>query len=257
MSKNIYLVSDIHLGAPTPAKSLEREKILVKWLNAIKDKAETIIFLGDVFDFWFEYKHVVPKGFVRFLGKVAELADQGIDIHVFAGNHDLWYQDYLSNNLGVQIHLTARQYTFFGKKYYLAHGDGLGPGDIGYKLMKKVVTHPLSKWIFARFHPNFGVGLALGVSKHGGNHDYVKLEEEAWRYQMNPSLMVHSKEVYEKEGPFDYFVYGHRHALVSEVFEDKFEAFILGDWIHFFSYMEITHEGPQLKRFDVKKSAQV
>ncbi|MCI4670631.1 MAG: UDP-2,3-diacylglucosamine diphosphatase [Bacteroidia bacterium] len=249
MSKNIYLVSDIHLGAPNPEKSLDREKLLVKWLNSIKDKAQAIYFVGDVFDFWFEYKHVVPKGFVRFLGKVGELADEGIDIHIFAGNHDLWYKDYLSSNLGVKIHHGAYHADFFGKKYYLAHGDGLGPGDTGYKLMKKVITHPISKWLFARIHPNFGIGLALGVSKHGGNHDYTQLGEESWRYEMNPSLMVHSKEVYEAQGPFDYFIYGHRHAYVREKFEDKFEVFILGDWVHFFSYIEITENGPELKKF--------
>lgn len=255
MSKNIYLVSDIHLGAPTPAKSLEREKILVNWLNSIRDTARTIIFLGDIFDFWFEYKHVVPRGFVRFLGKVGELADAGIDIHFFAGNHDLWYKDYFTTNLGVRVHHGPRQMEFFGKKYYLAHGDGLGPGDHGYKLMKKVFTHPIAKWLFARIHPNFAIGLALGVSRHGGNHDYSQLGKEPWRYKMNPALMTHSSEVYESDGPLDYFIYGHRHALVSEKFEDKFEVFILGDWIHFFSYMEISEEGPQLKRYETDKKS--
>ncbi|MEO0897338.1 MAG: UDP-2,3-diacylglucosamine diphosphatase [Bacteroidota bacterium] len=252
MSKHIYFVSDVHLGAPSPERSLTREKHLVKWLESIREKASAIYILGDLFDFWFEYKHAVPKGYVRLLGTLASMADQGIDIHIFSGNHDLWYKDYLEKEVGANLHFKPHRASFFGKKYYMAHGDGLGPGDHGYKLMKKVVTHPSMKWLFSRLHPNFGIGLALGVSKHGGNHDYEHKDNGDWRYQLHPATEAHVLEVLEEE-EFDYLIFGHRHALVRKKVTDVAEAFVLGDWIMFFSYLEISPDGPELKQFPLEE----
>ena len=155
--KKIYFSSDNHLGAPTAAESKEREVIFVKWLDEIKEDAAVIFLLGDLFDFWFEYKHVVPKGFIRVLGKLAEIRDSGIPIHFFVGNHDLWMNNYFETELDIPVYHTPKEFNFNGKKFLIGHGDGLGPGDKGYKRMKKVFTNPLSKWLYRWLHPDLGV----------------------------------------------------------------------------------------------------
>ena len=155
VDKKIFFASDFHLGAPTYEASLIREKKIVRWLDSIKDEADEIYLLGDVFDFWFEYKRAVPKGFVRLQGKIAELTDQGIKIHWFIGNHDMWIFDYIPKELGVNLILTEVEREFNGKSFFICHGDGLGPGDQGYKFIKKVFRNPICQLLFARLHPNF------------------------------------------------------------------------------------------------------
>src|SRR5438552_2655942 len=155
--KKIYFASDFHLGVPDFQTSLEREKRIVRWLDTIKNDCEELYLLGDVFDFWFEYKTVVPKGFVRLLGKLAEFSDAKIPVHYFTGNHDMWTFDYLTKELNVQIHRHPVEKEYNGKKFYIGHGDGLGPGDHGYKFIKKIFASPLSQWLFARLHPNLGI----------------------------------------------------------------------------------------------------
>jgi len=145
-NKKIYFASDFHLGVPDKERSLTREKLAVKWLDEIKHDAAEIYLMGDLFDFWFEYKHAIPKGFTRVLGKIAEINDAGIPIHLFTGNHDMWMYDYLPEELGVTIYREPVIKTFNGKKFYLGHGDGLGPGDHGYKFIKKVFASPMSGW---------------------------------------------------------------------------------------------------------------
>lgn len=250
MGKAIYMLSDIHLGAPNPKGSLIREKHLVRWLNEVAADAEEIYLLGDVFDFWFEYTHAVPRGYTRLLGKLAELSDQGVNIHMFTGNHDLWIKDYFPTEIGAQVYYEPIMRDFFGETYYLAHGDGLGPGDTGYKIMKKVFIHPLSKWLFARLHPNFGIGLALKFSRHGGNHDY-KVEEPEDNELDSPSMHIHSQEVHKIHPHIRYFIYGHRHKLIREPIGEGMEPelIILGDWIHYFSYLRIDSQGPEILRY--------
>ena len=155
--KKIYFASDFHLGVPNDATSKEREKRIVQWLDQIKHDAEEIFLVGDVFDFWFEYKKAIPKGFVRFQGKIAELTDAGIPVHWFTGNHDMWIFDYIPSELGVQLHRAPVHREWSGKKFYIGHGDGLGPGDKGYKMIKKIFANKVCQWMFARFHPNFGI----------------------------------------------------------------------------------------------------
>ena len=164
ISKKIYFASDQHFGAPTPELSFPREQKFVAWLDEVKKDAEAIFLLGDLFDFWFEYKTVVPKGFVRVLGKLAEIRDSGIPIYFFVGNHDLWMNDYFEKELNIPVFHENQEYTFHGKTFLVGHGDGKGPGDLGYKRMKKVFTNPFSKWLFRWLHPDLGVGLAQYLS---------------------------------------------------------------------------------------------
>ncbi len=254
MSKSIYILSDMHLGAPNPEASLVREKHLVKFLEEISEDCEELYLLGDLFDFWFEYRHAVPRGYTRFLGQLARMADQGIPIHVFTGNHDLWHRSYLKDQIGVSLYRKPRKVEFFGKTYFLAHGDGLGPGDHGYKLMKKVVTHPLSRWLFSRLHPNFGIGLALWVSQNGGDHDYEQDRLAGYSYDATRDpLWTFATEKLEQGECIDFFVFGHRHQMVDEEISPDKRFIILGDWIHFFSYLKVTPESTSFLRYPLEE----
>src|SRR5215213_7006171 len=158
--KKIYFLSDFHLGAPDAQSSLQREKRIVQFLSSIKNDAHLIFIVGDMFDFWYEYRKVVPRGFVRLLGKIAELSDAGIDIHFFVGNHDMWMKNYFEKELNVPVYFEPKEFRFNDKKFLMGHGDGLGPGDHGYKAMKKVFRNPVCQWLFGAFPPYFGMKLA-------------------------------------------------------------------------------------------------
>src|SRR6201992_1140932 len=162
----LYFASDFHLGAPNQASSREREARLVSWLDSIKADASEVFLMGDVFDFWVEYRTVVPKGYIRFLGKLAELADRGIKIYFFKGNHDMWMFDYFEKELSATIISNELVIERGGKKFFLHHGDGLGPGDASYKILKKIFRSPLCQWLFERVHPNLGIGIANYWSKN-------------------------------------------------------------------------------------------
>lgn len=244
--KSVFFASDFHLGVPTFEKSLEREKLIVKWLDEIKDRAEEIFLVGDIFDFWFEYKNAIPKGFVRLQGKIAELTDSGIPIHIFTGNHDMWIFDYIPKELGVSLHREPIQRTFGDKKFYIGHGDGLGPGDRGYKFIKKVFTNKFFQWSFARFHPNFGIGIANYSSrksraKTGDSDEKFLGEDQEW-------LVTYSKEILEKEH-FDYFIFGHRHLPLDISLNEKSRYINLGDWIKYFTFGEFDGNEMKLKHY--------
>ena len=163
--KKIYFLSDFHLGAPNAIASLEREQQLVQFLKQAKADAAAIFIVGDIFDFWFEYKTVVPKGFVRLLGCLAEISDAGIPLHIFTGNHDLWMRDYLTEELNANVYFEPKQFEFAGKNFFIGHGDGLGPGDQGYKFIKKIFTNPVCQWLFGWLHPDLGIQLANYFSR--------------------------------------------------------------------------------------------
>ena len=243
-NKKIYFASDQHLGAPTPEASLPREKKFVAWLDAIKEDAGTVFLLGDLFDFWFEYKTVVPKGFVRVLGKLAELKDAGIDIYFFVGNHDLWMQDYFQKELNIPVFHEPQEFDINGKLFLIGHGDGLGPGDYGYKRMKKVFTFPFFKWLFRWLHPDIGVKLGHYFSVKNklisGDEDAQFLGEE------NEWLALYCrKKLTEKH--YDFFIFGHRH-LPLEIELNSSSTYInLGDWIQYFTYGEF------MKTFKLKE----
>ncbi len=250
---HIYFVSDLHAGIPTPAESFEREKRFIAWMERIKDRATALYFLGDIFDFWFEYKRVVPRGYTRLLGKMAELADRGTELHFFTGNHDLWTFDYLPTEIGMTLHRSPLRVHFFGKKYLLGHGDGLGPGDKGYKFMKRIFTAPLSQWLFAKLHPNTGIRLADHFSAKSRKRMMQKKQfhsiDNEWLYQ-------YCLETLRTEH-FDHFIFGHRHLPLNiEIPADRSPSGKpalyqnTGDWINHFSYIELTEaEGPTLRYF--------
>ncbi|MEJ7609732.1 MAG: UDP-2,3-diacylglucosamine diphosphatase [Ferruginibacter sp.] len=232
-SKKIYFLSDFHLGAPDPAASLVREKKIAGFLEEIKKDAAEIFIVGDLFDFWYEYRKVVPKGYVRILGKMAEVTDAGIPIHFFAGNHDMWMKDYFQKELNIKVYQQPETFILSGKRFLIGHGDGLGPGDKGYKMMKKVFRNPVCQWLFGILPPNIGMGLADHFSHKSraktGKADEIFLgEEKEW-------LVIYSKEVLQKEH-FDFFVFGHRHLPLDIQLTDKSRYINLGDWIKYFSY---------------------
>ena len=243
-NKKIYFASDQHLGAPTPEASLPREKKFVAWLDAIKEDAGAVFLLGDLFDFWFEYKTVVPKGFVRVLGKLAELKDAGIDIYFFVGNHDLWMRDYFQKELNIPVFHEPQEFDINGKLFLIGHGDGLGPGDYGYKRMKKAFTFPFFKWLFRWLHPDIGVKLGHYFSVKNklisGDEDAQFLGEE------NEWLALYCrKKLTEKH--YDFFIFGHRH-LPLEIELNSSSTYInLGDWIQYFTYGEF------MKTFKLKE----
>ena len=244
--KKIYFSSDNHLGAPTSKESRPREEKFVAWLNLVRKDAAAIFLLGDLFDFWFEYKHVVPKGFVRVLGKLAEISDSGIPIYFFVGNHDLWMNDYFEEELQIPVYREPKEFTFNDKLCLVGHGDGLGPGDVGYKRMKKVFTNPFSKWLYRWLHPDIGVPLAQYFSVKNkaisGEEDMEFLgEDKEW-------LIQYSKRKLETKH-YDYFIFGHRH-LPMEIQLEKDSVYMnLGDWINFYTYAEFDGELLHLKKF--------
>ena len=244
--KKIYFASDNHLGAPTREASLEREKRFVSWLESIRHDADCIFLLGDLFDFWFEYKRAIPKGFTRVLGKLAEITDSGIPVHYFVGNHDLWMNGYFEEELNIPVYHEPKVFEFNDKSFFIGHGDGLGPGDKGYKRMKKVFTNPVSKWLFRWLHPDLGIKLAQYLSVKNklisGEEDIKFLgEDKEW-------LVQYSKRKLEKDH-YDYFIFGHRH-LPLEIDLNAGSKYInLGDWITYYTYAEFDGYSLQLKTY--------
>jgi UDP-2,3-diacylglucosamine hydrolase len=223
----IYFASDFHLGLPVGSDPLEREKRVVKWLNSISGEAKEIYLLGDVFDFWWEYKLVVPKGFTRFLGTVASLTDSGIAVHFFTGNHDMWIGKYLIDECGIIIHPEPFIISFNDKKFYLAHGEGLGTRNLGYKIILSMFRNKPLQVLYSALHPSIGVGIGHRWSLNsrlgkGISHEFLGVEKE--------DLFRHSKTILEKE-QIDYFIYGHRHLPMTFKFQQDSIVTILGDWI--------------------------
>jgi len=205
--KKIYFASDMHLGLPTPMPASEREKYLVHWLDDIKDTTEELYLVGDIFDYWFEYRKVVPRSFTRFLGKIAEFTDQGIPVHFFTGNHDIWMFDYFPLELGVTIHRNPLKREFNGRRFYIAHGDALGPDDKGYKILKKIFTCKILQWLYTRLHPNFTTWLAHTWSR---SSRYSKGLSGDFQGEEKEILIQYAKTILQQEY-FDYFIFGHRH----------------------------------------------
>jgi len=231
--KKAYFVSDIHLGAPALKNNKERELAFVAWLDEIKKDASHLFLMGDIFDFWFEYKTVVPRGFVRTLGKIAELSDLGVDVHFFTGNHDVWIFDYLPNELGMKLHRDEFRTELSGKKFYLAHGDGLDPTDKGYLILKRLFTSKTLQWIFARFHPNFSISLGHRWSKH--SRISKGIGGEGFKGTTNEGMYIFAESILRNE-EIDYFIFGHRHVLLDSPIGVNSRYINLGDWIQHFSY---------------------
>jgi UDP-2,3-diacylglucosamine hydrolase len=246
---NIYIASDFHLGLDYNLPSRQRELIIIDWLDSIISDCKELYLLGDIFDYWFEYKQSIPKGFTRFIGKLAQLSDLGIKIFIFTGNHDMWMFDYFPKEIKASIFKSPQILILNGKKFYLAHGDGLGPFDYKYKFVKKILSNHVCQWLFHRLHPNFGLNLMKYISKRGRNNDVelldIKNPEAEW-------LVLHSYKILNQHPDIRYFVYGHRHfPLEYNLKNSKSIYYNLGDWIKFFTYIKIDQNEVRLLQFKV------
>lgn len=244
-SGKIYFASDFHLGLPTGLPPVEREKKVVRWLNSIKGDAKEIYLLGDVFDFWWEYKLVVPRGFTRFLGTVSEITDTGIPVHFFTGNHDMWVRDYLSKECGMIIHTEPLSTIFNGSKFHLAHGEGLGSKSVGYKILLSIFRNRPLRVMYSALHPSIGVGIGLSWSLHSRLGKGIMKE---FLGEENEDLIRYAKSILKTEDT-DYFIFGHRHLAMKCKIADS-EIIFLGDWIQSGSYAEWDGKVLEFKTFD-------
>lgn len=242
--KNIYFTSDHHFGIPDRLKSLERERRFVRWIETIAPTAEEVYIMGDLFDFWFEYKKVIPKGYSLLLGALARLREEGIPVYYFKGNHDLWSFRYFEEELGFEMHRSPEIKYLNGKKFYLAHGDGLGPGDHGYKFLKRVFENHVNQWLFRQIHPDLAIRMALfwsGQSRYA-NAEKEKREKELGLHQnpewlMKERLPRYARSILEKEPDIQYFIFGHWHLPVCLHLSPKCTYFNIGDWLYYYSYL--------------------
>lgn len=246
--KKVYFLSDFHLGVPDHASSLVRERRIVRFLDLAARDAEEIHVLGDMFDMWFEWSKAVPRGYTRLLGRLGELHDRGIPVHLYVGNHDMWVFDYLPEETGVIVHRAEVMREWSGKSFIIGHGDGLGPGDHGYKFIKKVFRNPVCQWLFARLHPN----LALSMAEFWSGRSRLKSYENdrKWLGADNEWLVQHCRAMVEREHR-DFFIYGHRHLPIDMPVGDRSRYLNLGDWITHFTYA--VFDGAELK---LKKRAE-
>lgn len=250
--KRVYFASDFHLGAPSHPGSLARERAVVRWLEQAERDASHIFLVGDLFDFWFEYKYVIPKGFVRLLGKLAEMVDNGIGVTVFTGNHDMWMDGYFQQELGIPVYEDPQVFVIRGKKFFIGHGDGLGPGDRRYKLMKKVFRSSVCRWLFAALHPRLGIALANSLSRKSRlmtAEETFLGEDKEWLVQFSREKLL--------EAHYDYFIFGHRHLPLEIVLPENSLYVNLGDWLNHYSYAVFDGQGLALRYFGEGKPARV
>ncbi|MDE3253089.1 MAG: UDP-2,3-diacylglucosamine diphosphatase [Bacteroidota bacterium] len=244
--KKIFFLSDFHLGAPDFQQSLIREKKVVSFLESIRQEADSIYIVGDIFDFWYEYKKVVPRGYTRLLGKLAELSDSGISIHVFVGNHDMWMSGYFEKELNIPVYHHPKIFEWSGKRFFIGHGDGLGPGDQGYKFIKKIFRNPVCQWLFGQLHPSWGIGLANYFSRK--SREKTGTADESFLGEDKEWLIVYCKEVLQKEH-FDFFIFGHRHYPIDFALPGNSRYINLGDWIRNFTYASFDGKDVQLHKW--------
>jgi UDP-2,3-diacylglucosamine hydrolase len=243
--KKTYFISDIHLGFPNETESRAREKLLVQWLDEVRKDADAIYIVGDLFDFWFEYGKAIPKNFARAIGKLAELADAGIKIHLFTGNHDLWMFGYFTEELGIPVYHKPIRIEIQGKKFFIGHGDGLGPGDNGYKFLKKIFTNPVCRFLFKWLHPDIGIALAHYWSRESRFADGI---QEEYKGSDKEWLLIYSKEQ-EAKHHHDFFIFGHRHLPLDIQINPQSRYINLGDWLTYNSYAVFDGNNFELKSF--------
>ena len=249
-TKKVYFISDFHLGIPDKENSLKREKLLINWLDEIKNDASEIYLMGDVFDFWFEYKTVVPKAYLRFFGKIAEICDSGIPIHLFRGNHDIWAFNYFQEELNIQLHRKPEIKIINSKKFYLAHGDGLGPGDKGYKFLRKIFEFKFNQWLFKWLHPDIGARMGLYFSRRSRIANLIKEgKKENNIKDKDEMLYKYSKRVLKDDPSIDFFVFGHKHVPRNVQLSKSSRLIILGDWLTNFTYAVFDGEEIKLKKY--------
>ncbi len=245
--KSIYFASDFHLGAPSWTASRKREQKIVAWLEFIRPTAQHIFLMGDLFDFWFEYKTVIPKGFIRFQGKLAELTDANIPITIFTGNHDIWMFGYFTKELGIPVYRNPQSIEIQGKKFYIGHGDGLGPGDKIYKILKKVFENKFGQFLFEKVHPNLGISMATAWSNKSRKKNHTQtlhqfLGDDEWLWQ-------YCKEIHQQT-PHDYYIFGHRHLPLDLKIGENGQYINLGEWINYNTYAQYDGTHLLLKTYE-------
>ncbi len=245
--KKIYFASDFHLGVPDHETSLKREKLIVEWLETIRHDAHSIYLLGDLFDFWFEYNQAIPRGFIRFQGKLAELRDAGLPIYFFTGNHDMWMFDYFPKELGIPIYREPLRLKINDHTMLVGHGDGLGPNDLFYKMVKRFFNSTVCQWLFARIHPNLGMRIAHFWSRKSRISNMKR--EEKFEGEENEFLLTYCKEL-EKSVHYDYYVFGHRHLPLDLAVGTDSRYINLGEWVHFTTYAVYDGRQMELKTFE-------
>ena len=245
--KKIFFLSDFHLGSPHAAGSLQREKLIVQFLTEIKEQTFALFIVGDLFDFWYEYKKVVPKGYVRILGKLAEFTDAGIPVYFFVGNHDMWMKNYFQKELNIPVYFEPKEFTFNGVSFYIGHGDGLGPGDHKYKLLKKIFRNPICQWLFGIIPSSIGIGLANYFSSK--SRQATDIIEETFLGEDKEWLITYSKEVLQNK-KVAYFIFGHRHLPIDYRLTKESRYINLGDWIHYCTYAVFDGSDLQLKSYN-------
>ena len=250
-NKKIFFLSDFHLGVPDAETSLQREKRIIQFLEAIRHEAHTIFLVGDMFDFWYEYRKVVPRGYVRLLGKLAELSDAGIEMHFFVGNHDMWMKDYFQKELNIPVYFQPKEFVLNNKRFLIGHGDGLGPGDHGYKALKKIFRNPVCQWLFGLLPPAIGMGLASYFS--GKSRGAKEHPEETFLGEDKEWLLIHSKEVL-KQKHYDFFVFGHRHLPIDYRLSKDSRYINLGEWMNFDTYAVFDGTDMHLRSYSGKEA---
>lgn len=250
--KKIYFASDFHLGAPGPEKSRQREKRICRWLEEAKADAQVVFLVGDLFDFWFEHKRVMPKGYSRLFGKLAELSDAGIRLVIFQGNHDMWMRDYFQHEFDAEVYREPREYLIAGKRFYVGHGDGLGPGDQTYKFLKVIFESRLCRWLFRKLlHPDLSLWLGYAWAGHSWKKHDKEEDYDHFVTKEKELLYLYSLEEEKKEHR-DYYVFGHRHQKLDIAIAENSRYVNLGDWIRFFSYA--VFDGRELRLKDYERA---
>ena len=245
--KKVFFLSDFHLGIPDHKTSLARERQIISFLESIRSQAGAIFIVGDMFDFWYEYRLVVPKGYVRLLGKLGEFTDAGIAVHFFVGNHDMWMTDYFQKELNIPVYFEPKEFEFNSKKFFIGHGDGLGPGDHGYKMLKKFFRNPFCHWLFGILPPYVGIGLANYFSRK--SRRAADQREEHFVDKENEWLATYSMEIL-KQTHYDYFIFGHRHIPLDLPLNTNSRYINLGDWIRYSTYAIFDGENLSLQTYD-------
>jgi len=245
--KNIYFASDLHLGVDTQKTSQEREKLFVSWIDRVKHDMSALYLVGDVFDYWYEHKHTVPKGYIRLLGKLAELKDSGIEVFIFTGNHDLWMKDYFTTELDIPVFHRPITQKIGNKTFFIGHGDGLGPADKGYKFLKKIMSNKICQWLFSRIHPNTAISLMRYFSRksrESTDGDEFLGSEKEWLVQFAESHQIDHPEI-------DFYIFGHRHLPIDYTLKNQTTRYInLGDWTKFYSFACFDGESLKLHFLD-------
>jgi UDP-2,3-diacylglucosamine hydrolase len=243
----VYFLSDTHLGSKTFSDPIEQERRVVRFLDSIKADARALYLLGDIIDYWFEYRTVVPRGFTRFFGKIAELTDSGVEVHWFTGNHDIWIFDYLPTELGVVIHRDPLVTVINGKRFFLAHGDGLGDDSTGYKVMNRFFRNRFCQRLYAAVHPRWTVSFAHAWSRHSrlNGDDFPQFMGEDKEH-----LVRFARQELQRHPDINYFVFGHRHIMLDLMLSRSARILILGDWVSYFSYAVMEGEDVWLEQFE-------